>query len=299
MLKSKDRTRSARPGYILATMLLIGLTAVTLVLSGCGAKNSITNSTDAGRSTSQIAKDSASAPQSELGSGTPENIVIDRKTIQNADLSMKVQDVTAAIDQIIALANQNGGYTVNSHISRNDQQVSGRLSVKVPQDNLLPVIAAIADLGEITDKTITTQDVTQEYYDAQARLKALQTKEERLLGLMDKAANVTELISIESELGKTRSDIEVLTGRLQYLTNVTTYSLINITLVQGLPGTIQAPQGTLGRAWQGFVSSISGLINFADNVVVFLFTALPWLAVLTLLFLLGWYFLKRFRVRKQ
>lgn len=299
MEKSQYLTRSAKPRYILAIVLLICLAAATLVLSGCGSKNSGTNTTEPGRSNSQIANDSASAPQSELGSSIPENTDIDRKTIQNADLSMKVQDVAAAVDQIIALANQNSGYTVSSHISRNDQQVSGRLAIKVPQDSLLPVISAIADLGEITDKTITTKDVTQEYYDSQARLKVLQAKEQRLLSLLDKAANITEVISIENELGKTRSEIEVLSGRLQYLTNVTSYSLINITLVQGLPGTIQAPQGTLGRAWQGFISSISGLINFGSSFVVFIFTALPWLAVLSLLFFLGWYSYKKSRARKQ
>lgn len=300
MMEILERARSPRPRYILTIILLISLTAVILVLSGCGVRNYGSDSIEPGRSTNQSAKDSPTAP-AELG-GSPSDSTYtyaDRKSIENADLRMKVQDVTATIDKIIALADQNGGYTVSSHITRNDQEVAGQLSIKVPQDSLLPVITAIGELGEITDKNITTQDVTQEYYDSQARLKALQAKEQRLLSLMDKAANVTELISIETELGRTRSDIEVLTGRLQYLTNVTTYSLINMILVQGMPGTIQAPQGTLGKAWQGFVSSISGLINSASDVVIFLFTALPWLLVWSLLLALGWYLYRKFRGRKE
>ena len=274
------------------------LSAATLGLNGCSSKNP-TNSPKAGSTTNQIAYDSASAPQSELGNTESAAISIDRKNIQNADISMKVQDVTTAADKIINLANDNGGYTVSSHITRQDQEVSGKLSIKVPQNSLLPVISSIAGLGEITDKTITTQDVTEEYYDAQARLKVLQAKEERLINLMDKATNITDIISIENELSKTRSDIEVLTGRLQYLNNATTYSLINISLVQGLPGSIQAPQGTLGRSWQGFVGSISGVINSASDLVVFLFTALPWLIILFLLFLLARYGYKKFRARRK
>lgn len=299
MFKIQDLTSATRPRYIIAIGMLLLLLAANLLLSGCGSKDTALESTDAGRNTSQIAKDEGPAAPGELGFSLPEDLNIDRKSIQNADIRMKVQDVIAAVDQIIALAAQNGGYTVSSHISRGDQQVAGRLSIKVPQDQLLPVLSAIAELGEITDKNITTQDVTQEYYDSQARLKALQAKEQRLLSLIDKAANVTEIISIESELGKTRSDIEVLTGRLQYLTNVTSYSLINLTLSQGLPGTIQAPQGTLGRAWQGFVNSISGLITFASDSVVWLVTVLPWLVVLALLLMVVRYFYRKVRVPKQ
>lgn len=298
MIDMRDQKRSAKSRGILTTLLLAVLAATLLLFNGCGSRNSAPTEQSLNSGSQITYNDSASTTKAELG-GEDGAISFDRKTIENAELNIRVQDVAAAADQIIALSNVNGGYTVSSHIYGEDQTVSGRLSIKVPQANLVSVIASIANMGEVTDKTITTQDVTEEYYDSEARLKVLQAKEERLLGLMDQAANITEIISIENELSKTRSEIEVLSGRLQYLTNATTYSLINITLGQGLPGTIQAPQGTLGRSWQGFVSSISGLINFASGTVVFLFTALPWLAVLAILFLLGRYVYRKIRVGRN
>jgi hypothetical protein len=296
MLEMKDLTKPTDPRYILAILLLIML-AGTVTLGGCSSKSS-TNLSGAGRSASQTANDSAAATKAELGSTTFNDADSDRKAIENADLNLKVQDVAAAVDQIMALTGQNGGYTVSSRINRDNEQASGRLSIKVPQDNLLSTISSIGNLGEITDKTITNQDVTEEYYDSQARLKVLQAKEQRLIALMDEAANITDVISIENELTKTRSDIEVLTGRVNYLTNATTYSLINITLTQGLPGTIQAPQGTLGKSWHGFIASISGVISFASGLVVFIFTALPWLIVLAAVFLLGRWGCRKIRWRK-
>ncbi len=297
MLKTKGLTRLTPPRYIVILLLMV-LAGMVLVFSGCGAKSS-TNSLESGHDSNQVAFDSASVPKSELAGNTADALSLDRKTIQNADINMRVQDVSASIDKIIALANENNGYIVSSRVSRDNQVISGRLSIKVPQTGLESVLSSIAALGELNDKTITTEDVTEEYYDSQARLKVLQTKEERLLDLMDQTSTITDIISVENELSKTRSEIEVLSGRLQYLNNATTYSLINITLVQGLPGTIQAPQGTLGKSWQGFVSSISGLINFASGAVVFLFTALPWLIVLILLFLLGRYGFRRIRARRR
>ncbi|MEA4926813.1 MAG: DUF4349 domain-containing protein [Syntrophomonadaceae bacterium] len=297
MLKTKDLTRLTPPRYIVILLLMV-LAGMVLVLSGCGAKSSTLESGHSSNQ-NQVAFDSASVPESELAGNTAKAVSLDRKTIQNADINMRVQDVSASVDKIIALVNENNGYTVSSRVYRDNQAISGRLSVKVPQTGLESVLSSIAALGELNDKTITTEDVTEEYYDSQAHLKVLQAKEERLLDLMDQTSTITDIISIENELGKTRSEIEVLSGRLQYLTNATTYSLINITLVQGLPGTIQAPQGTLGKSWQGFISSISGLINFASGTVVFLFTALPWLVLLALLFLLGRYGFRKMRARRR
>jgi hypothetical protein len=199
------------------------------------------------------------------------------------------------MERIAALCAENGGYTVNSHISRDEQRFSARLSIKVPEEKLDGITASISQLGEVTDKVISARDVTEEYYDAEARLKVLQAKEERLLGLMEKANNISDIISIENELGKTRGELEVLAGRLQLLNNSIDYSLIEIELVQALPGAVQAPQGTLGKALRGLVASLNSLISFAGNTVIAIFVILPWALVLFLLVLLSRYVYKRLR----
>jgi len=288
--------RFNKPRYIVTVLLLLVFSFAVLIFSGCGLMTS-KNTSESKNNTSDVVYD-LDAPQTQLAGSASEVIVLDRKTVQKADLNMRVQDITATVDQIIALCSDNRGYTVSSRIYRENESVSGELAIKVPQANLLAIITSISTFGEVTDKTINAQDVTEEYYDAQARLKVLKAKEERLLSLMDKAASITEIISIENELGKTRSEIEVLAGRLQYLTNATEYSQINITMAQGVPGTIKAPQGTLGRSWQGLVDSLNGVINFASGTMVFLFTAIPWLVVLALLFLLGRYGYRKARARK-
>ncbi len=297
MLELRGLARFTKPRYIITVLLLIVFTFAVLISSGCGSMTS-RNTLDSESSTSEISNGSASVPQTQLADNASDVSFQERKTMQKADLNLRVQDVVASVDQIIALCSENGGYTVSSRVYRQDEIVSGKLAIKVPQTNLLSVINSISALGEVNDKTITAQDVTEEYYDSQARLKVLKAKEERLLGLMDEATNITEIISVENELTKTRSEIEVLTGRLQYLTNATEYSQINITLAQGLPGTVKAPQGTLGKAWQGLVGSLNGVVTFASGTVVFIFSALPWLIVLVLLFFLGRYGYKKIRVRK-
>lgn len=268
--------------YILVILLLIIFTSV---MGGCASRKTSDISV-AERSSIVNYSDADSLGTAQQAGAGLEPVSIERKIIQNADLDLRVQNVSEAADQIIVLCDQNGGYTVNSHLYRDEERVSANLSIKVPQQQLGSIITAISQLGEVTDKVISTQDVTEEYYDAEARLKVLKAKEERLLGLMSRAANITEIISIENELGKTRAEIEVLTGRLKYLSNATEYSLVKINLRQGIPGTLKAPQGTMGKAMQGLLSSLNGLIKFASHTVVLFFIILPWLVAVFLLFLL-------------
>ncbi|NLF45648.1 MAG: DUF4349 domain-containing protein, partial [Syntrophomonadaceae bacterium] len=140
--------------------------------------------------------------------------------------------------------------------------------------------------GEVTNNDTYTEDVTEEYYDSQARLKVLESKEARLIALLDKAVNITDIVAIENELAKVRSDIEVIQGRLQYLTNSTSFSTINIELKQAIPGHVKAPQGTTGKAWKALINSINNLIDFGSGLIVFLAAALPWLVILAVIYLI-------------
>lgn len=267
-----------------------GLTIVLFIIllafaaAGCGAYKSQQLS---GSARNQAVTDKAGSqePGSPNGAATS-YLDMERKTIQNARLDMRVEEVPQAVEKIITFCTDNGGYMVNSHIYRDEQRYSAQLAIKVPKANLEGAMASISQLGEVIDRVVTSQDVTEEYYDSEARLRVLKAKEERLVGLLAKAVGISDIISIENELGKTRGEIEVLAGRLQYLSNATEYSLIDVELRQAVPGAVKAPQGTLGKALQGLISSLNGLINFASNTVIAIFVILPWVLVLFLLILL-------------
>lgn len=274
----------------LAIMVLIIFMAAAA--AGCGASKSQELS---GYDRNQAVSDKAASQEAGSPDAASTTYGMERKTIQNAKLDMRVEDVPQVVEQIITFCTDNGGYTVNSHIYRDEEKYSAQLAIKVPKANLEGTMASIAQRGEVIDRTVSARDVTEEYYDDEARLKVLRAKEERLVGLLAKAATINDIISIENELGKTRAEIEVLAGRLQYLSNATEYSLIEINLRQSLPGALKTPQGTFGKAVQGLISSLNGLISFASNTVIAIFVILPWALVLFLLLLLFRYGYKRVR----
>lgn len=273
--------------------ILLVLLLLLLSLCGCGTRSA---------SVGQIAENSR---QAEYGSADlvggigksdqfslPDGVNLektsrpasDRKIIENADLSLRVKDVTDAVDKILTLNKQSGGYTVSSHINKENDRISAELTIKVPQPELNSTLISISELGEIIDKVISTQDVTEEYYDSEARLKVLKTKEERLLSLMEKAASIEDIIKIENALSQTRSEIEVLSGRLKYLTNATDYSQVNISLEQSVGSAVKTPKGTVGKSIQGLINSLNHMINFGSGLIVGLFIILPWALLIALLF---------------
>lgn len=263
-------------------ILLFILVLTVQMVSGCGSsQDTADNAAYESTSKSEAVRDQTSEMKLSLPV-TPSNI--ERKIIQNVNLCIMVDDVQTVMDKIISLTSQNDGYIVSSSIYKQEDSYRASLTVKIPQEKLNDTVNTISDFGEVTNNDTSTEDVTEEYYDSQARLKVLEAKEARLIALLDKAANIPDIVAVENELGNVRSEIEVIKGRLQYLTNSTSYSTISINLNQAMAGQIKAPQGTTGKAWQGLINSINNLIDFGSDLIVFLVTILPWLIVLAVIY---------------
>lgn len=277
-------SHSKKPSLIIAVLLLI---LALPIATGCSS-----NSADMEENGASESMNQSEAVQDQAGGMGTDQVLpsdVERKIIQNVDLRIQVADVQAVMDKIIAMTGQNGGYIVNSSIYKQEDEFRASLTVKIPQDKLNDTVHSLSELGEVLNQDTYTEDVTEEYYDARARLTVLEAKETRLITLLDKAASITDIVAIENELARVRSDIEVLQGRLQYLTNATSFSTINIRLLQAIPGQIKAPQGTTGKAWQGLINSINQLIDFGSNLIVLLITLLPWLVILAIIYLAARY----------
>ncbi|HBQ24955.1 MAG TPA: hypothetical protein DD791_01055 [Syntrophomonas sp.] len=284
-----NRITGRGPKILLLMLMLFSM----LLFIGCGANTKNADIAEIGnRGEATQTSEQSKAPVDNL---TTASVNMERKIIQNADLTLQVKDIPAAVDQISLLSTQLGGYLVNSRQHRYEDKISASISVKIPADKLTVMVETISGYGKLSDKTISTEDVTEEYYDAEARLKVLEAKETRLLALFDKANTITDIVNIEKELGAVRGDIEVIKGRLKYLTNATSFSTVNVTLEQGLSGTLKAPQGTLGKAWQGLISSLNTMVDFGSSLIVFLVVILPWIVVIGLFFFLIRYLYRRYK----
>lgn len=165
----------------------------------------------------------------DLETPPPPSQTTSQKIIKTGNLRFETQELENTHQKILAAIQKAKGYVQRDNTGKNYDSQYHNLTVRVPSENFDTVIAAISDgVAYFEEKTISQRDVTEEFVDLNARLKAKRTLEDRYLELLSKAKNVNEMLEIERELSKIREEIEARQGRLQYLQSQVSESTISI-----------------------------------------------------------------------
>ncbi|HJH32288.1 MAG TPA: DUF4349 domain-containing protein [Methanosarcinaceae archaeon] len=197
---------------------------------------------------------------------------ISRKVITTADLSLDVDDASIAVDMVINITQDAGGFVSSSSVYNNyygeGTGKAGYVTIRIPQSGFTPVMDEIGMLGSVTSKSISGRDVTEEYTDLSARLGNLERQELRLLEILNMTTTVDEVLDVERELGRIRGEIESLTGRLNYLNDQVDLSTINVRVSEPRPITHSwGLRNAILDSVNGFISTVNGLIVFIGYVL--------------------------------
>ena len=158
---------------------------------------------------------------------------VDRMVIRTAYMTIVVDDVSVAMQQIATFAESYGGFVVNSNISEDKNRIYAYISFRVDSNQFNDMLQTLRNLAiDVKSESTTGQDVTEEYTDLDAQLRNLEATEAQLLSFMERAATVEELLDVQKELTSVRGEIEVLKGRMQYLEQSSSLSLFTVTLEQ-------------------------------------------------------------------
>jgi hypothetical protein len=140
--------------------------------------------------------------------------------IYKATLHMAVFETKKAMNEVEQYAKDNGGYLV----SRADTAIT----VRVPTKKFDAAVEHIAKLGDMLHRNVSVEDVTEQFNDAQIRLRNLEVVRNRLEELLKKSVTVTEAITVERELERVTTEIERLKGRLKLLSELIQFSTITV-----------------------------------------------------------------------
>lgn len=157
-----------------------------------------------------------SKAHSEVGNAFMQN----RKIIYNARLRLIVKEPDTTYKQIVRISENFSGY-VNSSDNNN-------ISISVKSENLNDAIAQISTLGKVTEKEISSRDVTDEFKDYEITLDNSEKARLRYIQLLEKAQKVEEILAIEKELERLNSKIAILKGRINNLKTLTDFSKIDV-----------------------------------------------------------------------
>ena len=174
-----------------------------------------------------------SIPQTDAERATA--IAAGRKIISNANLNLELNDPADGQRKTARIALAHGGFVVNSDVSHRDSEdqtkpeLTVNITVRVPADQFDAAVEEIKSLASrVRQDKITGQDVTEEFYDLEARIKAKRALEAQFMEIMKQAHTVTDALQVQTQLAEVRTDIERLEGRRRYLEDQSSLSTINV-----------------------------------------------------------------------
>ena len=173
-----------------------------------------------------------------------------RMLIWRATLSVEVGNISNAAAQASALVRQSGGYVEREW---NSDDTSITLTLRVPMATFSNTVSNLGQLGTVQSRNVSSDDVTAEYVDTDARLKNMITLRDRLRELLLRATEVKDLLAIETELGRIQGDIESMEARLRTLKGQVDLSEITVTFNR------KPILGPLGYVFKGLYWAVSKL----------------------------------------
>jgi hypothetical protein len=216
-------------------------------------------------------KGTSSAYDSSGGNSTSD---ADRKIVRTGNISLEVTDIGKTLDEVVKVASDLGGYVVSSNRQGNDENTSGRISIRIPSDRFDEALGRLRTLAvKVLQESTNSRDVTEEYTDLQAQLNNLQATEAQYLALLQKAQKVEEVLSVQRELSNVRGQIDRIKGRIQYLDRTSEMSVIEVSLRQ--------KESIADKGWnpgQTLLSALSGLVVFGKallNILIWLVIFCP------------------------
>ncbi|MEM1056594.1 MAG: DUF4349 domain-containing protein [Bacteroidota bacterium] len=212
--------------------------------------------------------------EAEASSGVPVRTVQDTTgrrapiLLRTADLSFRVDDYPEAAAAVPRIVRRFDAYIAGEQEDRSSYRVSNRFEIRVAATEFDSLLAALTPLAsEVEARTISVSDVTEEYVDMEARLRARRAVEAQYTALLSRAGSIEDVLNVQTRLSQVREEIERAEGRLRYLRDRAALSTITLTLFEASPTGITAGPSFFSRLGDAFGGGWEVLLGFVVAVV--------------------------------
>lgn len=138
------------------------------------------------------------------------------------DLEVDKGEFGEKLHDAVDLAVEHGGYI--------GKQTDASVTLRVPSSHFRSVMRQLEKLGDVLHRSVNAQDVSEQYFDLQVRLKSLLATRDRMQKFLDRAKTIDEVLRVEQELTRLNTQIDQLQGRMRFLSAQSAYSTITVSL---------------------------------------------------------------------
>ncbi|WP_310377402.1 DUF4349 domain-containing protein [Flavobacterium sp.] len=192
-----------------------------------------------------------------------EDKTIEQKIIKTGNLRFETRDLETTYNQIQTAVKNYNGTIQNDTEGKDYQSIFKNITVRIPSKNFDLFVKEISKgVAYFDNKEISSQDVTEEYIDIDARLKAKKILEARYLELLKKANKVSEMLEIETQLSAIREEIEAKEGQLRYMQNRVSMSTVTIEFYKNVAEESGVTVSYGAKIWNAIKSGFFGISSF-------------------------------------
>ncbi|TLS50392.1 DUF4349 domain-containing protein [Paenibacillus antri] len=226
-----------------------------------------------------------------------------RMLIYKANVTMEVESYADTYTAVQNLIHLSGGYLLQFSEQAGGSEKSGLFTIKVPAADFGGFMDRLEEIPNAgLNRSMNAQDVSEEFVDLEARLKAKELVESRYLKYMEQASRSEDLIRYTNELAAIQEEIERLKGRMRYLQQNVDFSTIELRVYErsGLGLASQGGDATLAEKMSAALkSSLNALVVVAEGVMIVVAGALPVIVVAILVGTPIYWFVRRRKAKNE
>ena len=265
-----------------AIMLICVLTLSTL--AGCSAKAEVGGNTAADGYYGVLAdsaNDSASSIPQESGKSPASVGNANQKLVRTMHVEAETNDMDTLMGELDSRIRTLGGYVENKSV-RNGGNTSTRryryadMTIRIPADRLDEFMTHISGQTNVVNYRESADDITLRYVATQSRVSALETEQQRLLELLAKAEDMSDLLLIEERLTNVRAELEEVTSQMRVYDNMVDYGTVQLTVTEVQVYTPVEEETVWKKIGMGLTESWQNLCDGAESAFVFLVVSLPY-----------------------
>ena len=212
----------------------------------------------------------------------------ERDVVYTSSLRVRVGDASKAATTARSYADDAGGY-----LAKQDADLTGAeevaVTLRVPSARFDDVVERLAALGTVQDRSIDSDDVTDQVVDLKGRLENAKASADRLRELLAKAEVIQNVVTIEDRLTQRETEIEQLEGQLQVVQDQVQLATIRVTFTE------KAKEASPTKGFPGFTKSLRAGGRAVVGVVLVIVAVVAFLLPFVPFALVGWFGYRRWR----
>lgn len=208
---------------------------------------------------------------------------LDVKVIRDGRIDIRIVEGTFDLRgaELRSIAAELGGYVASgeSHVEEREESryAVGWFTLRIPSDRFETAVARAEALGERVSSSVSSQDVSEEFVDLEGRLNYWTQQEAFYTRLIDEAATIQDLVTVQTQMQDVLLNIEQIEGRLRFLESRTSFATLTVGLTE-VPDSVLTqpePEGEPGTIEKAFDQAGEVLLATVAFLIVGVAVVLP------------------------